>query len=112
MRIIVCSFSNGLDDMKRKDQADPVKVLQVLVKAGRFSAFDATANMTVARTITNLYHKALTYRGKSYSGPLLKLDNTMGYPWTKVVLTDAGTALLADYAAAGTTPLGDGEGAR
>lgn len=99
MNMIVCSFSNGLDDMKRKDQGDPVKVLQVLVKAGRFSAFDATANMTIARTITNLYHKALTYRGKSYGGPLLRLDHSMGYPWSKVVLTDAGKALLADHVA-------------
>lgn len=99
--MIVCSFSNGLDDMRRADQSDPLKVLQVLSDAGRFSVFDATANLTIARTVTRLYHKALTYRGKSYGGPLLKIDNSMGYPWSKVVLTEAGKQLLSDYAAIG-----------
>lgn len=90
MRAILCSFTTALDDMKRSDQRDHLKVLRVMAGAGRFSVFEATANPTVARTVTHLYH-----RSQADGGPLLKHDESMGYPWTKVVLTDAGRAALA-----------------
>jgi len=95
--VIVCSFSAGLDDMRRADQTDPVKVLRVLERSGRFSVFEATANDAVARMMTRLYHKALIYRGKNYGGPMLKQDQSMSFPWTKVVLTDVAKQLLADH---------------
>ncbi|APW37639.1 hypothetical protein RD110_10920 [Rhodoferax koreense] len=95
-QMIVCSFSGGIDEMKRADQRDPVKVLRVLVRDGRYSCFDASANLTIARTITNMHHKALIYGGKKY-GRVLKLDNTLEYPWSKVVLAEGGERLLADH---------------
>lgn len=91
MTAILCSFSDGLDDMPRKQQADPIAVLRVLKRAGRFSAFEASDNMVIARTITNLFHKSLMGRGR-----MLEMDNSMGYPWTKVVLTPAAEQLLAE----------------
>ena len=107
MSAIICSFTSGLDDMRRADQTDPIKVLRVLEKCGRFSVFEATANDAIARMMTRLYHKALIYRGKRYGGPMLKMDHSMGYPWTKVVLTDAAKALLADFPA---PPTGQSQG--
>ena len=41
---IVCTFSSGLDDLTRKQQGDVATVLRVLKSAGRFSAFEASAN--------------------------------------------------------------------
>jgi len=90
MSAILCSFSTGLDDMKRKDQRDHLKVLRVMAAAGRFSVFEATANPTIARTVTYLYH-----RSRADGGPLLKHDDSMGYPRTKVVLTEAGKAEIS-----------------
>lgn len=55
-RIIVCSFSSGIDDMKRYNQRDIGRVLAVLdaMPIKRFSVFEATANMTIARTMTTI----------------------------------------------------------
>lgn len=103
MSAVLCSFTGGLDEMRRADQSNPVKVLRALEKAGRYSVFEATANDTIARMMTRLYHKALIYRGKKYGGPMLKMDHTMGYPWSRAVLTDAAKQLLADYPEGATT---------
>jgi hypothetical protein len=97
--IIVCSFSSGLDDMKRKDQKDVVKVLRMLDQCKRYSVFETTANMDIARMITRLHHKGCTRvqpdgSRKEY-GLLLK---TIGgaFPWTEIELTDGGKRLLED----------------
>ena len=99
MTMFICSFSAGLDDMKRKEQADVVAVLRVLQQAGRFSIFEATANQTIARTITRLCNKACSIVRdgvRADYGKLIDTDNSCGFPWTKVSLTDGGIRLLAD----------------
>jgi hypothetical protein len=83
--IFICSFSSGLDDMPRKDQRDIAKVLRVLEQCGRFSVFEATDNQTIATTMTKLCHSNL-----------IETDNSCGYPWTKVKLTEAGRSYLQD----------------
>lgn len=95
---IACSFSVGLDDLTRKQQADHIAVLRVLKSAGRFSAFEASANDVIARTITRLIHKGLTTVEDGVRvnhGKLIETDHSCGYPWTMVKLTPAGEALLA-----------------
>lgn len=84
IRIIVCSFSTGIDEMPRKDQRDHLKVLRVLARNKRFSVFEATSNQAIARTIAYLINK---------SG----LVKTVGgdYPWTNIEITDAGADALA-----------------
>lgn len=77
----VCSFS-ALPDMSRKQQADPVYVLGHVAKAGRFSAFEATANQTIAKTMTLLMQRRWL---KDVGGE---------YPWVIVDLTDEGRAVL------------------
>lgn len=81
--VFICDFSSGLDDMPRKDQRDIEKVLRVLDQCGRFSVFEATANQTIATTMSRLCRSNL-----------IEADNSCGYPWTKVKLTEAGRALL------------------
>lgn len=104
MAIFICDFSAGLDGMKRKDQSDAAKVLQVLEKTGRFSVFEATANPTIARTMTRLCTKgAVVIRDghRTEYGKLIETDNTCGYPWTKVKLTDAGRRYVEDWKSVG-----------
>ena len=84
MNIRLCSFSAGLDEMKRKDQANPVKVLRVLSKSGRYSVFEATDNQTIARTMGMLLSKGFI---KATGGQ---------YPWAEIALTDGGKRLLED----------------
>ena len=100
-RIIVCSFSVGLDDLTRKQQADHITVLRVLKRTGRFSAFEASANETIARTMTRLCNKSLTTiepdGTKRKRGLMLECDMTTPYPWTKVKLTPAAEELLAEH---------------
>lgn len=94
---IACSFSAGLDDLTRKQQADHIAVLRVLKRAGRFSAFEASANDVIARTITRLIHKGLTTVKdgvRTNHGKLIEVDDA-GYPWTNVKLTPAGELVLA-----------------
>lgn len=106
---IICSFSAGLDDLKAWERTDPVAVLRVLQRAGRFSVFEATANDAIARTMTRLCHKgcSIVRNGvRTDYGRLIETDNTCGYPWTKVTLTDAGLRLLADAATKESTDHG------
>lgn len=98
-RAIVCSFSSGLDDMKRKDQRDVVKVLRILAQCGRFSVFEATDNQAIANMIDKILHKGCTRvqpdgTRKEY-GLLLKTTGG-AFPWTEIELTEGGKRLLED----------------
>lgn len=84
MRVIVCSFSGAISDMKKKDQRDEMKVLAVLSRSPRFSCFDASENQGIANSITNLKKRGLI----EYPKPQPE------FPWCKVKITDAGNALL------------------
>jgi hypothetical protein len=79
---VVCSLSAGLDDMKRKDQRDPIKVLRVLSQIKRFSVFEATDNAVIARTMTKLFDWGLA---ASVGG---------AFPWTNVEVTPKGLTAL------------------
>lgn len=79
----ICSFSSGLDDMKRKDQKDVAKVLSVLRECKKFSCFEASANMTIAKTVTLAFDRNLM---KSTGGH---------YPWTNVEVTELGEKVIA-----------------
>ena len=98
--VIVCSFTSGLDEMKRKDQGDAVKVLQVLERTKRFSVFEATANNTLARTISNIMSRgySVIIRESGERRDYGKLVERTGgaYPWVNIELTDGGKRLLSD----------------
>ena len=47
----LCTFTGAVDEMKRKDQGDWLKVLRVIAGHPRVSVFEATANATIARTM-------------------------------------------------------------
>ncbi|MBC7620609.1 MAG: hypothetical protein H7293_16765 [Candidatus Saccharibacteria bacterium] len=97
--VIVCSFSSGIEDMKRKDQRDVVKVLRVLAAAGRYSVFEATANQTIASMMDKICHKGCTLVAangiKRNYGPLI-VRTGGAYPWTEIELTAGGKRLLED----------------
>ncbi len=82
--IHICSFTTGIDDMKRAAQRDPREVLAVLdghpVK--RFSCFAASANPGIAKTMTLLFDRKLV---RATGG---------AYPWTEYEITEAGIAVL------------------
>lgn len=80
--VYIDSFSTSIDDLTRKQQGDMVTVLRCLARDKMFSAFDASANQTIARTITRLL-----------SGGYVK-DIGGGYPWTKVEITEKGLDLI------------------
>ena len=83
------SFSGAIDGMKRKDQGNAVKVLEVLSKHPRFSVFDATANSVIAKTMTYLFCE------KYIAGTRPRLGYPrLGYPWMAVDITEKGQALL------------------
>ena len=85
-RVHIDSFSVGIDELKKKDQANHLVVLKMITDAGRFSCFEASDNPTIARTMTRLC-----------SGPLMETDiQTCGYPWTLVKLTDEGRKALKE----------------
>lgn len=97
--IIVCSFSSGLDELTRHQQGDVVAVLKTLKARGRFSSFEATANQKIATLMTRLCHKGFSVVRNGVRtdyGRLIETDNSCGYPWTKVTLTEGGERLLAD----------------
>lgn len=82
--VFVDRFSAGLDDLTRKQQGSIEAVLRVLDRTGRFSVFEATENDIIARMMTTLV------RGK-----FIETDDSCGYPWTKVKLSDLGRNTLA-----------------
>jgi hypothetical protein len=99
----ICVFSGGLDELTKRQQGNARTVLAHLDRVGRFSVFEATANQVIAKMMDWLADKKL-----------IAVDNeSMGFPWLKVALTDAGRALLAPAASPpvepGTPP---GEGGR
>ena len=75
MRFHLCSFSVGLDSLRRRQQADPEVVIAYLRKFGRFSCFEASANPVIANTMTYLCRERL-------------MTENAGYPWTKVIAID------------------------
>lgn len=81
--IFIDRFSEGLDDLTRKQQRSKVEVLKQLSKMNRFSVFEATANQTIAGTMDALCHEEL-----------IEIDNSCGFPWSKVSLTDKGKAMI------------------
>ncbi len=70
-------FSAGLDELTRKESRDFETVLAVLRRTKLFSAFEASDNPTIARTMTTLIKSGR-----------ITVDNTVGYPWTKVTHID------------------------
>jgi hypothetical protein len=97
--LIICSFSSGLGNMKRKDQKDVVKVLRVLDQCGRYSVFEATDNQTIAAMMDCITRKKCTLVGKDRVereyGRLLRRTGG-AYPWTEIELTEGGKQLLKD----------------
>lgn len=81
--VFIDRFSAGLDDLTRKQQADMQIVLRTLERTKRFSAFEASDNDTIARTVTDIFRLGYVK------------DTGGGYPWTNVELTDAGRAFIA-----------------
>lgn len=92
----------GLLDLTRQQQADPVAVLRILKADGGFSAFAASDNAVIGKTITNMIHKGLTLVTpdgvRTDYGRLIEVDNSCGYPISRVRVTEAGERLLADAA--------------
>lgn len=69
-------FTAGLDDLTRKQQGNQENVLAVLRKTKKFSAFEASANRVIAKTMTSLHQsRRIT-------------TEDIGYPWTKVTHID------------------------
>lgn len=83
MAIALCCFTAGIDEMKRKHQADTALVLETLRQSKRFSVYEATANPVIAKTMTRIWRDELV---KDMGGE---------FPWTRVELTDKGRAYLA-----------------
>lgn len=81
-RVFMDRHSAGLDDMPRKEQGDMKAVLRVMDRIKRFSCFEASANQTIANTVTDAYRLGYI---KDVGG---------AYPWAEVELTDAGRALM------------------
>ena len=82
MSAIIDYFAVGIDELPRKQQAEPAAVLRVLAKAKRFSIFEATANDVIARTMDRLFERDYV---RSLGG---------SFPWTNVEITDAGLKLM------------------
>lgn len=78
----VCVFTVGLDELPRRAQKDPVLLAREIAKHGRFSAFEATANQTIARTVDKVMA----------AGWFRQLESE--YPWTRVELTKKGRKAL------------------
>ena len=96
----------SLLDLTREQQADPVAVLRVLKAEGGFSAFDASNNAVISKTITNMIHKGLSLVRdgvRTDYGKLIEVDNSCGYPISRVRITAAGERLLADADALAAT---------
>lgn len=82
MKMIVCKFSAGLDEMPKKQQGDIRAVLRRLSGMKRFSVFEASENDKIANTMTDIF--ALGYA-----------ESTGGeFPWTTFNITDSGKAFM------------------
>lgn len=93
--MIIDKFSS-LDELKGKDRADPLKILAVLSKVGRFSCFEVDDRMATA--MTHLCNSSGWIVCKH--DEIVKDKDGQGshthtlFPWTYVTLTDAGRAAL------------------
>jgi hypothetical protein len=83
---ILCSFSSEIEDMPRRKQGDLREVLSVLDRQARkrFSVFEVTDNIVIARTMTRLVNEGY-----------IATNNSCGYPWTAYALTEKGRAAIA-----------------
>ncbi len=74
----------GLMDEPKRLQRDPIHVGKVIAKAGRYSAFDATATPELAKTMDFIVREGW-----------FKSDvESSVYPWVAVTLTDKGKEAL------------------
>ena len=80
----ICSFTSGLDELPRKQQASLWSVLHYLSETKRFSVFEATANNVIARTMDVLGERGYF---KSTGG---------AYPWCEIEITEKGLEFLAE----------------
>ena len=78
----ICHFS-ALDDLPKREHGNPVAVLRLLDKVGRFSAFEM--NGKLAHSVTHIIRKGW-----------VKTDVSGGYPWTEVETTPTGRATLKE----------------
>lgn len=83
MSVVVCRFTS-LDGLGAVKEQQPIEVLRALVAVGRYSVWDATKSHRIAKTITRLYDWGYLQR-----------DQSLGFPWSKVVLTPKGEAAMA-----------------
>lgn len=83
--IYISRHSAGLDDLTRVQQRDPVAVLKRLHEIKRFSVFEATENQWIASTMTMLVNRKL-----------IEVDNSPGFPWSKVELTAEGLKMIKE----------------
>lgn len=74
-RVHICSFQSLDSRVSRNTKYEDVK--RVVLKAGRFSVFEATDNQWAAGLFTRLCHD-----------PELVTDHSLGYPWTCVRLKE------------------------
>lgn len=79
----ICSFASSIADLPRSAQRDPRLVLASLKADPVFSSFDASANPSIAKTMTYLFARGL-----------VEDDKTREYPWTRVRVTEAGENFL------------------
>lgn len=80
----VCHLSGGLDDLSRKQQADPAFVLRILKRLGRYSYFEASNNRVIAKTMDLLLERKL-------------LDSASElYPWSTCTVTPRGERFLLE----------------
>jgi len=81
--VFIDRFSVGIDELSARSQRNPVRVLRMLHRAGRFSVFEATANETIANTVQWLFDNGY-----------FTTDNSSRFPWSKVVVTAKGKSLI------------------
>lgn len=75
---IMCTFSVGIDEVPVRAKDFDEQVINILRKQGRFSVFEASANKRIADVMTRLCS----------DGGRLEVDNSTGFPWTKIVSID------------------------
>lgn len=95
------SFS-ALDELRGKDRADPLKILSVLAKVGRFSCFEVDDRMAAAMTMLcnssgwiECQNDEIVEDADGHGSHTRSL-----YPWTRVKLTNSGRHALSASAAA------------
>lgn len=81
--IFIDIFTVGLDEIPFRLRRDYATVLRVLNAHKRFSVFEATANLGIANTMTELVQEGY-----------IETDNSCGFPWTNCELTKKGRELI------------------